>query len=72
VEGYNFERECPVCHEPAYRVRRRLIDRVRSWFVHCHRYRCLSLSCGWEGTLPIASRKKATPSQSGGGPTSDQ
>jgi hypothetical protein len=46
-------RECPRCHGPAYRVRRRLIDRLISLIFPRHRYRCESWECRWEGTLRV-------------------
>ena len=60
LETYNFERECPMCRGRAYRVRRRPIDRLLSLFARRYRYRCASLSCGWEGALRISSRDNAS------------
>jgi hypothetical protein len=47
------ERECPCCLGRAFRVRRLPIDRVLSLILPRHRYRCESIGCGWEGTLPF-------------------
>jgi hypothetical protein len=47
------ERECPFCHGPAYRVRRRLLDRIASLILPQQRFRCASIGCGWEGNLPL-------------------
>lgn len=52
VSQYHF---CPKCHNPIYRVRRRFIDRLGSLFVPCHRYRCHSFGCHWEGNLKAGS-----------------
>jgi hypothetical protein len=42
---------CPRCHGSIVRVRRHLIDRLISLVLRRHRYRCLSMGCGWEGSL---------------------
>jgi len=42
---------CPRCRGALIRIRRRPIDRVISWLLPRHRYRCQSIGCGWEGTL---------------------
>jgi len=55
------ERECPFCHGRAYRVRRRLVDRVGSLIFPRHRFRCGAIGCGWEGNLPL--RTSSLPSR---------
>ena len=45
-------RECPYRLGPAYRIRRRSIDRLVSLILPRHRFRCTSIGCGWEGNLP--------------------
>jgi len=47
------ERTCPQCNSPLDRVRRRIVDRIRSWISPVHRYRCRmkGWSCDWEGNL---------------------
>jgi len=47
------DRHCPRCAGAITRVRRRAIDRVIALIFPRHRYRCRSLQCGWEGTLPF-------------------
>jgi len=47
---------CPRCKGSAYRVPRRLVDRVMSRFVWVIRYRCRSMVCGWEGNLRVSRR----------------
>lgn len=42
---------CPDCGGNVYRIPRRTIDRVVSFFHRVHRYRCSTASCAWEGTL---------------------
>jgi hypothetical protein len=55
------EGECPCCYGRAYRVQRRLVDRVVSLILPRHRYRCGSIGCGWEGNLPL--RTSSLPSR---------
>lgn len=52
--------ECPLCQGPAYRVRRRVIDRFVSLLMRRHRYRCAAIGCGWEGTLTVNSTEPRT------------
>jgi len=47
---------CPRCNGAAYRVPRRLVDRLMSRFVGISRYRCRSTDCGWEGNLRVSRR----------------
>ena len=47
------QRECPSCRGPAYRIRRRVIDRFVSLILPRHRFRCGVIGCGWEGRLPV-------------------
>ena len=42
---------CPRCQGSLVRVRRRLLDRIISLVSPRHRYRCVAIGCGWEGTL---------------------
>lgn len=42
---------CPRCNAGIFRVSRRLVDLFVSIFVPIRRYRCRSLSCGWEGNI---------------------
>ncbi len=44
---------CPDCHGQAYRISRRLIDRLKSLIVPQRRYQCKSRDCGWKGNLTI-------------------
>jgi len=46
-------RDCPQCGTGAYRIRRRVIDRIFSLLSPLRRYRCTSIGCGWEGNLPL-------------------
>ena len=52
--------ECPWCYGRAYRVQRRLIDRLLSLIAPRYRYRCGSLGCGWEGNLSLSARPRRT------------
>jgi hypothetical protein len=65
------EVECPCCHGRAYRVRRRLVDRIVSLIVPCRRYRCIAMGCGWEGNLPPRSRLPARRIEPGNSATLD-
>ncbi|MEO8039197.1 MAG: hypothetical protein ABI794_10540 [Betaproteobacteria bacterium] len=47
------DRACPNCNGRAYRIRRRFIDRLTSLVTPIQRYRCDSVTCGWEGNLPV-------------------
>ncbi len=58
---------CPKCSGDLFRIRRRLIDRVKSLFVPVQRYSCQRFSCKWEGNLPAT--RSDSPS-SGPGPGS--
>jgi hypothetical protein len=49
----SHDRECPRCGGPAYRVKRRKIDRLISLLFPRRRFRCSSMGCGWEGNLPV-------------------
>lgn len=52
ASGYHSRgRTCPRCNAAVFRVSRRLVDLIVSVFVPIRRYRCRSLSCGWEGNL---------------------
>lgn len=42
---------CPRCRGLTYRIPRRALDRLISWFVPVRRYRCRSMNCHWEGNL---------------------
>ncbi|WP_172204288.1 hypothetical protein [Niveibacterium sp. COAC-50] len=42
---------CPLCASPIYRIRRRVLDRLLSWFTPVHRYQCSAMHCRWEGNL---------------------
>jgi len=49
---------CPLCGGEAYRVRRRLVDRITSVWRPIERYHCYMPRCNWEGNL-IAKPKVA-------------
>jgi hypothetical protein len=49
-------RQCPRCQGPAYRVQRRVIDRLVSLIFPRHRYRCESWDCRWEGNFRVKRR----------------
>jgi hypothetical protein len=40
---------CPQCKGEIHRVHRRVMDRVISWVVPVHRYRCSNPACRWAG-----------------------
>ena len=40
------------------RVQRRFIDRLISLVRPRYRYRCRSMGCGWEGSLPTGCRSQ--------------
>jgi hypothetical protein len=42
---------CPECGGPLDRIPRRFVDRFRSLFTPLRRYRCVALTCHWEGTI---------------------
>lgn len=42
---------CPRCGGFAYRIPRRFIDLLISFFMPIRRYRCRSKGCRWEGNL---------------------
>jgi len=42
---------CPRCQGALVRVRRLPLDRLISLLFPRHRYRCITIGCGWEGTL---------------------
>lgn len=44
---------CPRCKAPVFRVSRRLVDVLISVFLPVRRYRCRSMSCGWEGNFRV-------------------
>jgi hypothetical protein len=46
-------RVCPQCNVPLDRVQRRIVDRLVSWIMPVHRYRCRrkGWGCDWEGNL---------------------
>lgn len=44
---------CPWCEGDVYRVRRRMADRFASVLSPRQRYRCVSWSCRWEGTIRV-------------------
>ena len=52
------ERTCPHCNGAVDRVRRRFIDRLISLVLPRYRYRCCSIVCDWEGSLP---KKRLSP-----------
>jgi hypothetical protein len=43
--------QCPLCAGYVVRIHRRYIDRVISWFVPVHRYKCRDYNCQWQGNL---------------------
>lgn len=47
------ELHCPWCNGDVLRVRRRMADRFASVLSPRQRYRCLSWSCRWEGTIRV-------------------
>jgi hypothetical protein len=54
VPGHSSRgRVCPQCNGPVERVRRRILDRLVSWIMPVHRYRCRmkGWGCDWEGNL---------------------
>jgi len=54
ISGHSSrERVCPRCNSPVERVRRRILDRLVSWIMPVHRYRCRmkGWGCDWEGNL---------------------
>jgi hypothetical protein len=57
--------KCPRCGGDAYRIRRRLIDRLLSLIVPLGRYSCESFVCNWEGNLVVRSSRKNGPTLSG-------
>ena len=50
---FSSENVCPQCNAPLDRVQRRIVDRVRSWIMPVHSYRCRmkGWGCDWEGNL---------------------
>jgi hypothetical protein len=44
---------CPVCQGDVARIARRWSDRLWSYFVPVHRYRCEHCHCGWVGNLRV-------------------
>lgn len=44
---------CPWCEGDVFRVRRRMGDRFASVLSPRQRYRCMSWSCRWEGTIRV-------------------
>ncbi|MBS1142840.1 MAG: hypothetical protein H6R14_246 [Proteobacteria bacterium] len=44
-------KRCPVCHSSMNRIPRRLVDFALCLFKPIQRYRCRSITCGWEGNL---------------------
>ncbi len=61
--GPNRDRgpQCPDCNGAMQRIPRTLFDRLVSLISPRKRYRCLSLSCGWEGTVRSAAAAAASP-----------
>ena len=59
MEGVSSEPQflvcCPMCGGRVVRVRRNLVDRLRSLFRQYFRYRCRTFSCAWEGCIPVDS-----------------
>jgi|CXWL01.1.fsa_nt_gi hypothetical protein len=51
---------CPRCASRLVRVARHPLDRLLSFFVPVHRYRCPGFSCRWEGCLRLASPAEPT------------
>jgi hypothetical protein len=47
------ELQCPQCDGKLRRVRRRLHERLLSFFLPVRRYQCLSWDCGWEGVITM-------------------
>jgi hypothetical protein len=42
---------CPRCKSSVFRISRRFTDVLISGFITIRRYRCISMSCNWEGNL---------------------
>jgi hypothetical protein len=45
-------RVCPVCGSRLHRVHRRTRDRLFTWIVPLHRYRCATHDCRWTSLKP--------------------
>lgn len=46
---YLSQRVCPECGSRLHRVHRRTHDRLVTWFLPLHRYRCANHTCHWTG-----------------------
>ncbi len=55
---------CPRCRGSIHRVHRRLGDRMISWFVLVHRYRCSNRECRWSGLRVATSGRSPEPTLS--------
>lgn len=51
AEPHAYKRACPLCKQTAYRVHRRLMDRMLNLFISIWRFRCSAVGCHWEGNL---------------------
>jgi hypothetical protein len=47
-------KSCPKCRSNLHRVWRRPVDRLISFFVPVHRFRCQQFVCQWTGNLRVA------------------
>ncbi|MBL8375406.1 hypothetical protein [Accumulibacter sp.] len=54
------QRACPRCNGWVYRIPRRFVDGLLNILAPVHRYRCRSVTCGWEGNLRV--RRDTLPS----------
>ena len=54
---------CPQCGEPLLRMRRRIVDRLTSFFQPVQRFRCRSHRCQWQGNISVKSMTADTPSE---------
>lgn len=60
---------CPRCGGKVLRVRRRLLDRLRSRFVEpVRRYACRDIQCGWQGLRRVPDNANSTAPQPPGPP----
>ena len=56
--AHHPHRRCPQCRAPVKRVLRSANDKRMVDADHWRRYRCRSDSCGWQGLLPTAGRRR--------------
>lgn len=52
----SHRRACPRCKGYVYRIPRRFVDLLLSFFVPLRRYRCDEPGCRWEGNLRATPR----------------